>query len=294
MEGLYEECMKQNSVKVTVLCTTYNQEEFIRDALEGFVIQKTTFPFRVIVHDDASKDSTPEIIMEYANRYPDIIIPVLEKENQYSKGTVYFTELVLSYAEGEYFATCEGDDYWIDPNKLQLQYDILENNKEINACTSGAYAIDPLTKEIDACSSLMPFDHDCIISVDEVIRGGGGFIGTPSMMYRRAIFDRWPEFFKFYPHDYNFQIYGAMGGGIYYFSSPMSCIRKSHAGSFTYNTKMSWGKAKEHNQKVIRMLEIFDNETEHRYKKNVRYRIRKMKCLGFLWFCADRLRLKLT
>ena len=66
---------------VIVWCLTYNQKDFIRDALNGFVMQQTNFPFEVVVHDDASTDGTTEIVMEYAERYPEIIKPILEKTN---------------------------------------------------------------------------------------------------------------------------------------------------------------------------------------------------------------------
>lgn len=102
---------------VTIRCTAYNHEPYIRACLEGFVMQKTNFRFEAIVHDDASTDGTAAIIKEYAEKYPDVIKPILERENQYSKGTL--GKIMDEASKGKYIAFCEGDDYWTDPLKLQ-------------------------------------------------------------------------------------------------------------------------------------------------------------------------------
>ncbi len=128
---------------LAIRCLTYNHEHYIRQCLEGFIIQKTTFPFIAIVHDDASTDKTAEIIEEYALKYPDIIKPILEKENQYSKHDGSLGR-ILNNAIPEsvkYIAMCEGDDYWIDPNKLQKQVCFLENNPEHTLCFHNAKII---------------------------------------------------------------------------------------------------------------------------------------------------------
>ena len=125
---------------VTVWCLAYNQKDFIRDALEGFVMQKTTFPFEVIVHDDASTDGTTAIVQEYARRYPDIIKPVIETENQWQKGGLKHIINVMNenYCNGKYIAFCEGDDYWTAPHKLQQQVDFLESHAEYSMCFHSA------------------------------------------------------------------------------------------------------------------------------------------------------------
>ena len=118
---------------VAIRCITYNHEPYIRDALEGFVMQKTNFPFVAIVHDDASTDGTAAIIREYAERYPDIIKPIYETENQYSKRDGSLTRIMNAACDAtgaKYIAMCEGDDYWIDPLKLQKQVDFLESHPD--------------------------------------------------------------------------------------------------------------------------------------------------------------------
>lgn len=115
---------------LSVRCLAYNHEKFIRQTLEGFVMQRTDFPFEVIVHDDASTDGTVDIIREYAGKYPGIIKPVYQTENQYSKKNGSVTKAVreVTHPNARYIALCEGDDYWTDPYKLQKQVDYLENH----------------------------------------------------------------------------------------------------------------------------------------------------------------------
>ena len=114
---------------VSVCCITYNHEPYIAEAIDGFLIQQTDFPFEIIVRDDCSTDNTASIIREYVEEYPDIIKPIFESENQYSKG-VRPMPVVFKQAVGEYFALCEGDDYWVDSLKLQRQVDGLKHNDQ--------------------------------------------------------------------------------------------------------------------------------------------------------------------
>lgn len=121
---------------VVIQCTAYNHESYIREALDGFVMQQTDFPFVAIVHDDASSDGTAAIIQEYAEKYPDIIKPIYETENQYSKKNGSLTRIMHNACEAtgaKYIAICEGDDYWTDPLKLQKQVDFLEAHPDYGA-----------------------------------------------------------------------------------------------------------------------------------------------------------------
>ena len=124
----------KSQVMLTIWCTAYNHEPYIRQCLEGFVMQKTTFRFEAIVHDDASTDETATIIREYAEKYPDIIRPILEMENQYSKKDGTIPKVMNENTHGRYVAFCEGDDYWTDPLKLQKQVDFLESHEDYSMC----------------------------------------------------------------------------------------------------------------------------------------------------------------
>lgn len=124
--------MRNQEIVVSIKCLIYNHEQYIRQCLDGIVMQKTNFCFEAIVHDDASTDSSAAIIREYAEKYPHIIKPIYETENQYSKRDGSLTRIMNAACKGKYIAVCEGDDYWIDPLKLQKQVDFLENHPKIS------------------------------------------------------------------------------------------------------------------------------------------------------------------
>lgn len=142
----------KNLVPIVVIrCTVYNHEPYLRDCLEGFVMQQTNFPFVAIVHDDASIDGSAAIIREYEEKYPDIIKPIYEKENQWRKGTLTKVMNVAIEATGaKYVAMCEGDDYWTDPLKLQKQVDILEADESLMLCCTNCSVVDNHSMEIQA------------------------------------------------------------------------------------------------------------------------------------------------
>lgn len=139
-EFTQEQIMQNWTVKdtenplVSVRCITYNHEPYIAQAIDGFLMQKTDFPFEVIIHDDASTDKTADIIREYERKYPLIIKPIYQTENQYSKRNGSIAKAIDPKLKGKYIAFCEGDDYWIDPNKLQMQVDFLEKKLEHRMC----------------------------------------------------------------------------------------------------------------------------------------------------------------
>lgn len=133
----YMSNVKGNDIKVAIKCLVYNHEPYLRECLEGFVMQQTNFPFVAIVHDDASTDGSAAIIREYEEKYPNIIKPIYEIENQYSKrdGSVgRIMDEAIEATGAPYIAMCEGDDYWTDPHKLQKQVDFLDTHPEYVLC----------------------------------------------------------------------------------------------------------------------------------------------------------------
>jgi len=126
---------------VSVCCTTYNHEGYISEAIDGFLMQETDFPFEILIRDDCSTDKTAEIVKQYADKYPQLIKPVYEKENTFSKGVKPMSQL-YKIAQGKYIAICEGDDYWTDSLKLQMQADFLEENDEYVVTYTSVEAFD--------------------------------------------------------------------------------------------------------------------------------------------------------
>ena len=131
----------QTDIMVSVLCTAYNQERYIRKCLEGFIKQKTKFKFEVLINDDASTDNTASIIREYEQRYPDIIKAFYQPVNLYSQHKPIESDVLFPKAKGKYIALCEGDDYWVDASKLQKQVDAMEKHPECIFCTCRARII---------------------------------------------------------------------------------------------------------------------------------------------------------
>lgn len=171
---------------VSIKSYVYNHEPFLRECLDGFVMQKTNFPFEVIVHDDASTDKSADIIREYIAKYPDIFKPIYETENQYSKHDGALTRIVDSKVRGKYVAYCEGDDYWIDPLKLQRQVDFLENNPEYVLCCTHCNNYDQSNKKI--IEKAKYFNKDTDISNKTNITEYWA-CQTLTVMYRRNCFN---------------------------------------------------------------------------------------------------------
>ncbi len=226
--------MKQSDkgdILVTVRCRTYNHVRYIRQCLEGFVMQKTDFHFEVIVHDDASTDGTADIVREYAQKYPDIIIPVLQTENQYSKHNGAIPKIFASMSRGKYTAACEGDDYWTDPLKLQKQVDFLESHPDYTmVCTR--------TQQFSEKQQKMVAERRCYkksqpVKAEDIIFNGGLFISTCSILYRPEIKHGYPDYCRRCKvGDYPLQIMAAMKGHVYYFDEPMSVYRVQNASSW--------------------------------------------------------------
>lgn len=171
---------------VTIRCCTYNHGPFIRQCLDGFVMQKTNFRFEAIVHDDASTDGTVKIIREYARKYPDIIKPIYEIENQYSKGDGSVGRIMDAHTHGKYVAICEGDDYWTDPYKLQKQVDFLESHPDYVMCSHrfNQYIQDKNLLEEEKDLTFQGADYDL-----KNLIGGKWLTQTLTVMYRRGALD---------------------------------------------------------------------------------------------------------
>lgn len=171
-----------NKTLVAIKCTVYNHEPYLRDCLEGFVMQQTNFPFVAIVHDDASTDGSAAIIREYEEKYPNIIKPIYETENQYSKrdGSVgRIMDEAIDATGAKYVAMCEGDDYWTDPLKLQKQVDFMEANEECVLCFTNATVISDNPQERNMYNHLEERDYSAI----EIYKTWT--IPTNTIMFRR-------------------------------------------------------------------------------------------------------------
>ena len=176
--------------KVSVLCAAYNHEEYLRQTLDSFVNQKTDFPFEVLVNDDASTDGTGDIIREYAAKYPEIIRPFYQKENLYSRRINLYDVVFFPACRGEYIAVCEGDDYWNDPEKLQLQVNWLDAHPEYSASVHNS--IGRFTDQPDKV--LFAQDGDRDIPFEQVVQGMSHAFHTSSILARREFILNPPDY----------------------------------------------------------------------------------------------------
>ena len=266
-----------DEIKVTVICLTYNHVSYIRDALEGFVSQKTGFPFEVIVHDDASTDGTADIVREYQARYPLLIRAVLQKENQYSRGVKIARTFIYPLVRGEYVALCEGDDYWTDPLKLQRQVEALEAHPEADICSHKA------ERRVDGKFKgwVAPRWRSGIITVEKVILGGGANLcATSSVMCRSKVYLENTPMRDIITIDYVLAIQGSLRGGMVYLDDPMSVYRFNVEGSWTRRHKGVNIIANK--ETLMRMLACLDEYTSGRCHKAIALRMEMFRSDIFL------------
>lgn len=219
--------------KLSILCITYNHEKFIRQTLDSFVMQKTNFPFEVLVHDDASTDKTADIIREYEKKYPDIIRPIFQKENQFSKGIDVMRHFVFPKIQGEYVAICEGDDFWTDENKLQKQVDFLEKNPKMSVCF---HPVRVFWEDGSHPESIFPtpdfrFNKE-VLFLEDLLKHN--FIQTNSVVYRwrlKGKEDLVPD--GILPGDYFLHLLHAQVGLIGFLPDVMSAYRRHAGGTWT-------------------------------------------------------------
>lgn len=211
---------------VTIRCAVYNHEPYIRQCLDGFVMQKTNFRFEAIVHDDASTDKSVDIIKEYAEKYPDIIKPIYEIENQYSKHDGSLDRIMESHTYGKYVAICEGDDYWIDPMKLQKQVDILERNPKVMMVYGNYQTIDEHDNEIyrSRFEYLKRFSHSGDILPELMLTN---FVLTCTTCIRHDVFSS--DFCHMFSDKFDYCIFlaAAFMGECYYMKEIIAAYRKS-------------------------------------------------------------------
>lgn len=272
-------CNKKQDIKVSICCITFNQEDYIKDALDSFLMQKTNFKYEIIIHDDASTDNTVRILKEYKQKYPDMIKLILQKNNQYSLGKDVLSN-TFNIANGKYIAICEGDDYWTDENKLQIQVDYMESNENCTLCTHSFNYVD---KNRSIINSINRYKHNTRCSERDIILGDGNFFATASLMIPTKILKDLPDYYyNCTVGDYPIQLHAMSKGYAYYISKNMSDYRLNSNGSWTSNLYSGTKdevkvKCIEHNKDMINMLESFNKSTDYKYRDIVNEMINRFE-----------------
>lgn len=269
-----------NDIMVSILCTAYNHERYINRCLEGFLIQKTTFSYEVLINDDASTDNTRRIIEEYSLEYPNIIKPVYQEENQFSKGIMINRDILFPLARGKYIALCEGDDYWVDPYKLQRQVEALENNPECNMCLCRVRVVKEngtVTRQLMPCNKI----DTGILSSDEFLKTEvyNTFQTSGFVMRKTALsyyYTKKPRFQQICNvGDIPLRLYFGSIGSIYYISDILSCYRIGSVSSISKQLEADKNKKIIAHLNMIETVKEFDEFTNYRYKDSSSKRILK-------------------
>lgn len=234
-------------MKVSIFCTAYNHEKYISQALDSFLAQETDFDYEIIVTDDASTDSTPGILEEYAQNYPEKIRWFHQEKNLFSQGGINMIYETVMYpnARGQYIAFCEGDDYWCDPHKLQIQVDYLDANPDCSACVHNSWYHYCESNRADEL--LVPESEDKDISFGKIIQGLNNAFHTSSIMARKEFIVNTTDFeetaAKYGFLDYPWAINLALNGRVHFIDKPMSVYRvNSIAESWRSGYDYNYGK----------------------------------------------------
>lgn len=250
---------------VSILCAAYNHESFICDCINGFLIQETTFPVEIFVHDDASTDRTRETIQNFANKYPNLFRTIFQEKNQRSQGKKIIS-LVFPFFKGQYVAFCEGDDYWTDPRKLQRQVEFLNRNKKFSICFHEAMNVN---EEGNFISFFNKIKEEKVFSAKDIVRSN--FISTASCIFRK----NYPELPTWYEKmligDWPLHVINAERGDIFYMPICMSAYRQHKNGVWSSISSI------EKMHKGIKIMKDIDQAFNYKYHKEIKLGIRERK-----------------
>lgn len=269
--------MVNNEIMVSVSCTTFNHEKYIRQCLESLLMQKTNFKYEIIVHDDASTDNTANIIREYEKKYPEIIKPIYQLENQYSKGVPIASSFIIPKIKGKYVAHCEGDDFWTDPYKLQKQLDIMEENPD---CTICVHRVKDYYENGEVSDKEHPnFNlNECKLNLGEYLElaaeNNSYPFQTTSYFVRADIKKDYafnpPEFIsKFRVGDIPTLLFALTKGNMYYLNISMSGYRLQAKGSWSSQNATNTRRRVNHLSNLVDGYTSFNKFTNNEYARYI-------------------------
>lgn len=254
---------------VSVVCISYNQEKFIKETLQSILSQKTNFDFDVIINDDASSDNTVKIIKEFEKMYPDIIKPIYQTENQYSKNVNPWFDITFPLVKSKYIALCEGDDFWTDENKLQQQFNFMEANPEYSCVLHNSIIVDQNNNFISEFNQYKPQNP---IPEKDIIGKGGNLAFTASMFFRNYF--EYPDFLKRAKSGDRALRLFLMTKGKFHFIDKKMCAYRLHSSGVTKGgSKTARIPFIESNIELLNDFNIYSNE---KYKEIIYDELSKM------------------
>lgn len=267
--------MENTEIMVSICCIAYNQEKYIKKMLDSLLMQKTDFAYEIIIHDDASTDNTAKIICEYEKKYPEIVKPIYQVENQYSKGISVSLNYNYPRCRGKYIAWCEGDDYWSDPLKLQKQVEVLEKNRNCTVCVHKVKIVSEDEQRVLGSFPRTEQLYEGIIDNKEflslvIYTRTTAFLQfhITSFMargeYIRKYCKELPEFRKIFDvGDIPMLLYLGVYGDAYYIEEYMSCYRANAIGSWNTRENAIIDKKIKHINTECRALQEFDKYSNY-------------------------------
>ena len=279
-----------NEVMVSICCLAYNHENYIRKTLEGFVNQKTNFKYEILIHDDASTDKTTEIIKEYEKKYPDLIKPIYQTENQYSKGIRITCALQFPRVTGKYVAMCEGDDFWTDMNKLQLQVEAMEANPN---CTFCAHTVEMIKEDGTDMGKAYPLEEvsDGILKAESFMEILANKLPYPFQTssyffrseYLKEIVENMPRFMKMAKVlDMPLLLFYISKGDLYYINKRMSCYRVQSKGSWNEKIECSISRKVANAKSDVLWLDLYNEYCGFKFEKYINEVILRKKFYALL------------
>lgn len=275
---------KGQHIKVSICMLSYNHEKYLDEAISSVLLQKTNFPFELLIHDDASQDESQKIIAAYASQYPNIVKPILQHENQHSKRINPSVHFNYPRCSGEYIAFLEGDDFWTDENKLQSQVEALDKYKNIDLCFHKATQINYFNKNIKNITIGEYATEDTAIPYTNIFFRTHGMVATGSCMIRSSAKENLQEFMRLRPYltlgDLFMQFFGAYPNGAYYINKTMSAYRFGTNGSWTANIIND----PEHKIRHEKSLLLAYAELNKLTEGNLNKEINKIHLQRLIWF----------
>lgn len=263
---------------VSICTTTYQHAGYIEKALDSFLMQETTFPFEILIHDDVSTDGTIEILKKYQAQYPDVVKPLFEEENQYSKGVPINETFNFPRAKGKYIALCEGDDCWLTRDKLQKQVDYMEAHPDCTFIFTNGIITDVSGREKDR--EFVPYyesereyfkPEDFDLELDAMTKLS--FVPTASFLFPRAVWERIAKEYgeKMCEHgDLKMRLYFTSEGYGHYLHT-FSCLYRQNVPTSAFQVwrKENAEKTARRAASVVEMLNDVDARTHHRYTEGL-------------------------
>ncbi len=252
---------------VSVRVVTYNQEKYLAQCLEGILMQRTDFPFEIIIGEDCSTDRTRAIVVAYQQKYPEKIKALLQPQNL---GGGHNNLQVQQACQGKYHAMCEGDDYWIDPLKLQKQVDFMEAHPDISLCFHNAFTLDEFHAAVRLFFETPPgetLDFEAVCQIKTP---------TASVMARSSILATLPDWrLKIWCGDVVFRLWCAHHGNLGYLDKVMSVYRVHPGGAVARNSRQE-NKRKTSEEEVF-LYKQLDRDTNYLHTVALQAQVKRVQ-----------------